>query len=72
MRRTDRTARVCGHWLVQLAVTGLLAWAGLQRSVSAFNLDTINFILQEGEPNSMFGFSVALHREQNKSWFPFL
>uniref|UniRef100_A0A2M3ZLV5 Putative vitronectin receptor alpha subunit n=1 Tax=Anopheles braziliensis TaxID=58242 RepID=A0A2M3ZLV5_9DIPT len=37
-------------------------------TATAFNLDTINFILQEGDPNSMFGFSVALHREQNKSW----
>ncbi|XP_049529483.1 integrin alpha-PS2 isoform X2 [Anopheles darlingi] len=42
-------------------------WGG-PVGTAAFNLDTINFILQEGDPNSMFGFSVALHREQNKSW----
>uniref|UniRef100_A0A182JLT4 Uncharacterized protein n=1 Tax=Anopheles atroparvus TaxID=41427 RepID=A0A182JLT4_ANOAO len=63
---THRAGRVR---LLQLAtVVGLLLWAGQYLSATAFNLDTINFILQEGEPNSMFGFSVALHREQNKSW----
>ncbi|XP_050099365.1 integrin alpha-PS2 isoform X2 [Anopheles aquasalis] len=43
-------------------------WSTGPVGTAAFNLDTINFILQEGDPNSMFGFSVALHREQNKSW----
>ncbi|XP_052901281.1 integrin alpha-PS2 isoform X3 [Anopheles moucheti] len=56
--------------LVQLIVGGLLLLATVchDRAATAFNLDTINYILQEGEPNSMFGFSVVLHREQNKSW----
>ncbi|XP_049283064.1 integrin alpha-PS2 isoform X3 [Anopheles funestus] len=60
-----RTARL----LVQLIVAGLLLVTVCHdRTATAFNLDTINYILQEGEPNSMFGFSVVLHREQNKSW----
>ncbi|XP_035905010.1 integrin alpha-PS2 isoform X1 [Anopheles stephensi] len=52
---------------VQLFVTGLVLLT-VDRTATAFNLETINYILQEGEPNSMFGFSVVLHREQNKSW----
>uniref|UniRef100_A0A182T4T7 Integrin alpha-2 domain-containing protein n=1 Tax=Anopheles maculatus TaxID=74869 RepID=A0A182T4T7_9DIPT len=46
----------------------LLLLVTVDRTATAFNLETINYILQEGEPNSMFGFSVVLHREQNKSW----
>uniref|UniRef100_A0A182M9S2 Uncharacterized protein n=1 Tax=Anopheles culicifacies TaxID=139723 RepID=A0A182M9S2_9DIPT len=54
--------------LVQLIVGGLLlATVWHDRTATAFNLDTINYILHEGDPNSMFGFSVVLHREQNKS-----
>lgn len=37
-------------------------------SINAFNLDTVNYIRHEGEPDSMFGFSVALHKEQQRSW----
>lgn len=37
-------------------------------SISTFNLDTTNYIRHEGEPDSMFGFSVALHSEAKKSW----
>uniref|UniRef100_A0A182Q008 Integrin alpha-2 domain-containing protein n=1 Tax=Anopheles farauti TaxID=69004 RepID=A0A182Q008_9DIPT len=70
--RNQVTVRAGGRphvLLVQLTIAGLLLVAVcLDRPTAAFNLDTINFILQEGEPNSMFGFSVALHREQNKSW----
>lgn len=37
-------------------------------STNTFNLDTNNYIRHEGEPESMFGFSVALHKEQQRSW----
>lgn len=37
-------------------------------SANTFNLDTINYIRHEGEPESMFGFSVALHKEAQRSW----
>jgi len=33
-----------------------------------FNLDTVNYIRHEGPPGSMFGFSVALHQEKQRSW----
>lgn len=35
---------------------------------AAFNLDTVNYIRHEGDAESMFGFSVALHQEQQRSW----
>ncbi|KAL0268025.1 UNVERIFIED_CONTAM: hypothetical protein PYX00_010114 [Menopon gallinae] len=33
-----------------------------------FNVDTINFIRYRGDPGSMFGFSVAEHKEYGRSW----
>ncbi|XP_073710952.1 integrin alpha-6 [Misgurnus anguillicaudatus] len=37
----------------------LLTWT----SASAFNLDTQNVLRKNGEPGSLFGFSLALHRQ---------
>lgn len=37
-------------------------------STYTFNLDTANYIKHEGESGSMFGFSVALHKESGRSW----
>lgn len=37
-------------------------------TITAFNVDTVNYIRHEGEVDSMFGFSVALHQEQQRSW----
>lgn len=60
--RTDcaalRTALIVSILIVSLIVP----------STNTFNLDTINYIRHEGEPESMFGFSVALHKEQQRSW----
>lgn len=36
--------------------------------VAAFNVDTANYIQHEGQSQSMFGFSVALHQESHRSW----
>lgn len=36
--------------------------------VCAFNVDAINYVQHEGQADSMFGFSVALHQENQKSW----
>ncbi|RZF48596.1 hypothetical protein LSTR_LSTR008556, partial [Laodelphax striatellus] len=33
-----------------------------------FNVDTLNYIRHRGEPGSMFGFSVAVHKERGYSW----
>lgn len=36
---------------------------------NSFNLDVNNYIRHEGQDGSMFGFSVALHQEQQRSWW---
>lgn len=39
--------------------------------VDAFNLDVVNYVRHDGapdQPNSMYGFSVALHKEKQNSW----
>jgi hypothetical protein len=36
--------------------------------IKSFNLDVANYIRHEGQNGSMFGFSVALHQEQQRSW----
>lgn len=35
---------------------------------NAFNIDSTNYALHQGEPNSMFGFSVALHEDTSRPW----
>lgn len=35
---------------------------------NCFNLDVNNYIRHEGQDGSMFGFSVTLHQEQQRSW----
>ncbi|XP_041848490.1 integrin alpha-6b [Melanotaenia boesemani] len=47
----------CGLWLL----TFLLGCGRL----SAFNLDTENVLRKNGDPGSLFGFSLALHRQLN-------
>ncbi|XP_076000805.1 integrin alpha-6-like isoform X2 [Genypterus blacodes] len=50
------TRSLCGLWLVFLV--------GLGR-FSAFNLDTDNVLRKSGEPDSLFGFSLAMHWQLN-------
>lgn len=57
--------KVSKMWLIVLIV-----YYAIQ--TNAFNLDVVNYIRQEGAQDSMFGFSVALHREAQKSWLVFL
>jgi len=38
------------------------------RTISAFNVDKENVIQYHGESQTMFGFSVAEHKEQGRSW----
>jgi hypothetical protein len=35
---------------------------------TGFNVDTENFIRHRGTPGSMFGFTVAEHRDRGTSW----
>lgn len=37
---------------------------------AGFNVDTVNYVRhQSRQPHSMFGFSVATHRERGQSWY---
>ena len=50
--------------LVALVVLGL----GLASPANSFNLDTENAVVYQGDPDSLFGFSVAAHRDQQTGW----
>lgn len=45
----------------------LLLLIAILHHVVAFNLDTVNYINFDGRPDSMFGFSLALHQESKIS-----
>lgn len=51
-------------FLIGLLIAQLL----LINELHSFNLDVNNYIRHEGQNGSMFGFSVALHQEQQRSW----
>lgn len=51
---------------VVLVCVTLLALLSLV--VDGFNLDVVNYVKQEGPSDSMFGFSVAMHKEAQRSW----
>ncbi|GFG35921.1 hypothetical protein Cfor_05273, partial [Coptotermes formosanus] len=54
---------------VQLIVHVIAALVALYFHVTiGFNVDTENFIRHRGAPGSMFGFSVAEHRDRGTSW----
>lgn len=52
---------------VFLLTTAILAITKVGH-IAAFNVDVENFIKHDGLDDSMFGFSVALHKEQQTSW----
>lgn len=52
------------HWRIAAGLY-LLSYLLLPASVLTFNLDTINAIRKDGEPGSLFGFSLAMHRQLN-------
>uniref|UniRef100_A0A6Q2XBL4 Integrin alpha-2 domain-containing protein n=1 Tax=Esox lucius TaxID=8010 RepID=A0A6Q2XBL4_ESOLU len=51
------------YLLIRVALICLLEWT----HIYAFNLDTINVLRKDGEPGSLFGFSIAMHRQLNPS-----
>lgn len=53
--------------IIGLLIRPLLLLLLLVNNISTFNLDVANYISHEGQDDSMFGFSVALHQEQ-RSW----
>lgn len=47
----------------------VLIVAGFTCTISAFNVDVVNYVRHDGPAaDSMYGFSVALHREKQTSW----
>ena len=53
--------------LLEVVVLGLtLAW--LTPPANSFNLDTENAVVYQGDRESLFGFSVAAHRDQQTGW----
>ncbi|XP_019559694.3 integrin alpha-PS2 isoform X1 [Aedes albopictus] len=65
--RFSRSANAKWHLFLSGALAALVACL-LAPPVQGFNVDTVNYVLHEGTPNSMFGFSVVLHQEQQRSW----
>ena len=53
---------------VTVMVLGLaLTWLCTSPALS-FNLDTENAVVYQGDRDSLFGFSVAAHRDQQTGW----
>ena len=60
--------RTDGAVLHTASIVSILIVSLIVPSANTFNLDTVDFIRHEGEAESMFGFSVALHKENKRSW----
>lgn len=56
-----------GRWRMAIRSLLLLIIVAFIDQVAAFNLDTVNYINFDGNPESMFGFSLALHQESKIS-----
>ena len=56
-----------GFIMSQLVTSLLLLW--VTGSVTSFNLDPDTGVVYTGQPGSLFGFSVAAHRDRNKGWW---
>ncbi len=58
-----------GHSALLLTWTLVLVLTGMSlESAEAFNIDIPSVITHRGPSGSMFGFSVAQHRDSNVSW----
>uniref|UniRef100_A0A8C8K5I9 Integrin alpha-2 domain-containing protein n=1 Tax=Oncorhynchus tshawytscha TaxID=74940 RepID=A0A8C8K5I9_ONCTS len=51
------------YFPIHVVLICLLEWT----HISGFNLDTLNVLRKDGEPGSLFGFSLAMHRQLNPS-----
>lgn len=51
-----------------LLITKALLLLLFVSEIECFNVDVVNYIRHESNNGSMFGFSVALHQEQQRSW----
>ena len=52
-----------------VAVVLGLTLAQLWTPAISFNLDTENAVVYQGDRDSLFGFSVAAHRDQQTGWW---
>ena len=48
-----------------ISLVTIIAHIGL---VTAFNIDVDSVVVYKGEQDSLFGFSVASHRDQGNGW----
>ena len=53
--------------MLEAVVLGLTL-ALLCTPARSFNLDTENAVVYQGDRDSLFGFSVAAHRDQQTGW----
>lgn len=54
--------------LITKLIKALLLLLLITSEIKCFNVDVNNYIRHELYNESMFGFSVALHQEQQRSW----
>lgn len=54
--------------LITKFIKALLPLLLITSEIKCFNVDVVNYIRHELYNESMFGFSVALHQEQQRSW----
>lgn len=53
---------------MKLLTVSVVIVSNLILLVTSFNVDTFNYVQHKGPEQSMFGFSVATHKEHGKNW----
>ena len=66
---SEALSETSGHQLTVTMWASVLALQLVLTTVNCFNLDTENPVVYQGDPGSLFGFSVAAHRDQQTGWW---